>query len=64
MASYKVNATITVEVTNPSALTAFGGGDERSGIESAVQAGLRELPGVAQRYGFRVIDTSASVEPA
>lgn len=64
MTSYKVNATITVEVTNPSVLSAIGGagGDERAQIQAAVNAGLKELPGVAQRYGFRVTDSSATVE--
>jgi hypothetical protein len=67
MTSYKVNATITVEVTNPAALSAIGaagGGDERAGIEAALRAGLKELPGGAQRYGFRIVDSSATVDPA
>ncbi len=52
MTAYTVNATITVS----------GDEDDRAKIEAAVQAGLKELPGVASRYGFTVTDSSASVE--
>lgn len=67
MTKYTVTATLDVEISNPTALEALaggGGGDERSQIQAAVDAGLRELPGVAQRYGFRISDARATVEPA
>jgi hypothetical protein len=57
MTSYKVNATLTVEVANST-------GDDSATIQAAVDAGLKELPGVAQRYGFRITDADATVEPA
>lgn len=67
MATHTVHATITVEITNPSALAAIaalsgGSGDERAQVEAAVNSGLRELPGIAQRYGFRVTESSATVD--
>lgn len=52
MTDYTVHATITVS----------GEEGDRAKIEAAVQAGLKELPGVAGRYGFTVTDSSASVE--
>ena len=66
MTTHTVQATITVEITNPSALSSIssvtgGTGDERAQIEAAVNAGLRELPPIAQRYGFRVVESSATV---
>jgi len=67
MTKYTVTATIDVEGSNPRALAALAGGsggDERSQIQAAVDAGLRELPRVAQRYGFQLSDASATVEPA
>jgi hypothetical protein len=68
--SYTITATITVRITNPTAvatiaaLTGAGGGDERSQLEAAVAAGLKELPGIGQRYGFQVLDSHADVTPA
>ena len=67
MTTHTVQATLTVEITNPSALAAIaaiagGGGDERAQVQAAVNAGLRELPSVAQRYGFRITGSSATVE--
>jgi hypothetical protein len=68
MATHTISATITVEITNPSALAAVSaisggtGGDERAQVQAAVNAGLRELPSIAQRYGFRVTESSATVE--
>lgn len=63
MATHTVNATLTVEITNATALSAIGasGADERAAVQAAVQAGLKELPSVAQRYGFRILDSSATV---
>lgn len=51
MSDYTVNATITVK----------GDGTDRSKVQSAVDAGLKELNGVAQRYGFTIVDSSATV---
>ena len=67
MTTYTVNATIEVEITNPSALNAIasltgGSGDERSKVQSAVDAGLKELPGIGNRYGFAVKSATATVE--
>jgi hypothetical protein len=67
MTTYTVNATIQVDVTNPAALDAIahvsgGSGDERSKIQSAIDAGLKELPGIGRRYGFDVKSASATVE--
>ena len=63
MTSYTVKATITTEVGNSAALQAFGGGaDEASQIQAAVDAGLKELRGIAGRYGFTITDASATVE--
>lgn len=52
MTDYTVTATVTVS----------GSEGDRAKIEAAVQAGLKELPAVASRYGFTVTDSSASVE--
>ena len=67
MTTHTVHATFTVEVTNPSALAAIaslagGSGDERAQVEAAANAGLRELPSIVQRYGFRITDSSATVD--
>ena len=66
--SYVITATITVQVTNPSAVRAIAAvsgagvsGDERADLEAAVGAGLKELPGLVQRYGFQVVDSHAVV---
>ena len=48
----------TVHVT----LTVSGEATDRATIQSAVDAGLRELPGLAARYGFTVSDASASID--
>lgn len=62
MATHRITANLTVEVTNPSTLAAIaGGGDERAAVEAALEAGLKELPAIAQRYGFRILDSSVSV---
>ncbi|MEO6533810.1 MAG: hypothetical protein ABIO06_09585 [Pseudolysinimonas sp.] len=65
--SYTVTATITVRITNPttvtaiSAMTGGGSGDERSQLQAAMDAGLKELPGIGQRYGIQVLDSHADV---
>ncbi len=70
MGSYTVTATITFDITNPSALQAIAalggstGGDELAQVEAAVRSGLRELPRVAERYGFRISASDASVVAA
>ena len=62
MATHTINATITVEVTNPTTLQALGGsGDEAAQVQGAVDAGLKELRSIAQRYGFRIVDADATV---
>ena len=63
MTTHTVHATITVEVSNSSILGSIGGGgDERSQVERALQAGLRELPAIGQRYGFTIIGSEVSVD--
>jgi len=65
MTSYRVNAELTVEVTDPAAVRRLGAGeDEQGAIQRALDAGLRELPGVAARYGLKVSDATATVEPS
>lgn len=54
MADYTVHATLTVS----------GDAVDRAAIQSALDAGLRELPGLAARYGFTVSDASATIEDA
>lgn len=54
MTDYTVNAKITVS----------GGDDDRAKIQDAVDAGLRELNGIASRYGFTITSSSATVEAA
>jgi hypothetical protein len=66
MTSYTVTATITTEITDAAALSAIGGssGDDTAKVQSAVDAGLQELRGIASRYGFTITDASAVVEPS
>jgi hypothetical protein len=52
MTDYTVNAKITVS----------GGDDDRAKIQAAVDAGLKELNGIASRYGFTITDSSATVD--
>ena len=66
MSTHTVNATITVEITNPAVLAAIPGvsaaaGDERAQLQAAVDAGLRELTSLGGRYGFSVTDATATV---
>jgi hypothetical protein len=70
MGSYTVRATITFEITNPSALQAVAalagttGGDEPALVDAVVRSGLRELPKVADRYGFSISASDATVDVA
>jgi|GEM_PF-2275285 len=52
MSEYTVRATLTVS----------GDTVDRSTVQSALDAGLKELPGLAARYGFTITDASATVE--
>ena len=63
MSTHTITATITVDITNPAMLKSIGGGsgDEREQVQAAINAGLRELPSIAQRYGFRITESSATV---
>ena len=63
MSTHTITATIVVDITNPAALNAVGGssGDERAQVQAAINAGLRELPSIAQRYGFKITESSATV---
>lgn len=69
MTNYTVTATFTVHADSPAALkgiaalTGASAGDERSQIESAVNVGLKEVPGLVRRYGFTVTDATATVTP-
>ena len=51
MATHTVQATITVETDM-----------DREKIQAALDAGLKELPGIACRYGFTITDSSATVD--
>ncbi|HEY4224575.1 MAG TPA: hypothetical protein VGM70_02055 [Pseudolysinimonas sp.] len=59
--TYQVDVTLTVQVTNPAAarsIAALSGsatGDERADVQAAIAAGLKELPQMVERYGFRVL---------
>jgi hypothetical protein len=70
MASYTVTATITFDITNPSAfqaiasLTGSTGGDERDQVEAIARSALMQLPTVAERYGFHITAGDAMVETA
>lgn len=52
MTTYTVQASLTVS----------GDSVDRSMLEGALDAGLRELPALAARYGFEVRDATARVE--
>ncbi len=54
MTDYTVRATITVS----------GDTVDRATIQGALDAGLKELPGIASRYGFTITDARADVEEA
>ena len=70
MTNYTVTATFTVSPDSPEALARVpalagsSGADERSQIEAAANAGLKEIPGLVRRYGFTVTDASATVTEA
>lgn len=52
MTDYIVRATLTVS----------GDSVDRATIQQALDAGLKELPGVAARYGFTITDATADIE--
>jgi hypothetical protein len=52
MTDYTVRATLTVS----------GDSVDRATIQQALDAGLKELPGVASRYGFTITDAKADIE--
>jgi hypothetical protein len=52
MTDFTVNATITVS----------GDTGDLPKIQAAVDAGLKELPSVASRYGFTITGADATVE--
>jgi hypothetical protein len=52
MTEFTVHATITVE----------GDSADRARIQSGLDAGLKELPGIASRYGFTVTDATATID--
>ena len=54
MTDYTVHATLTVS----------GDSVDRASIQRALDAGLKELPGVASRYGFTITDARADIEEA
>ena len=54
MSEYTIRATITVT----------GGEADRAKIQAGLDAGLRELPGVASRYGFTITDAHAEIDDA
>jgi len=51
---YIVHATLTVS----------GDASDRAKIQAGLDAGLKELPGVASRYGFTITDASATIDEA
>lgn len=53
MTDYIVRATVTVS-----------GDIDRAMIQSTLDAGLKELPGLASRYGITVTDASATIDEA
>lgn len=52
MTEYIVRATITVS----------GDGVDRQKLQTVLDAGAKELPGLASRYGYTITDVEASVE--
>ena len=70
MSNYSVTVSMTVQVSNPSAVAAVAairgatGADERGQVQAAADAGLDELTTVARRYGFTISEASARVTPA
>lgn len=62
---YVVDASFTVEVTNPTVVAAIGGGgDELAQVQAAANAGLKELQSIAGRYGFTITGSTANVRSA
>ena len=54
MTDYTVRATLTVS----------GDNIDRAKIQSLLDSGLKELPGVASRYGITITDADASIDEA
>lgn len=52
MTDYIVTATITVS------------GADRAQLQSTLDAGTKELPGLASRYGVTITDVSATIDEA
>lgn len=52
MTDYTVTATLTVS----------GATADREKIQAALDAGLKELPGLASRYGFTVTHADADIQ--
>jgi len=51
MTDYTVTATLKVSTDA-----------DRARVQSLLDQGVKELPGIASRYGFTITDTSISVE--
>ena len=45
-------------------ITVSGEGIDRARLQSILDAGLKELPGFAARYGVTVTDASATIDDA
>jgi len=54
MTDYTVRATLTVS----------GDSVDRAKIQQALDAGLKELPGVASQYGFTITNATAETDEA
>jgi hypothetical protein len=52
MTDYTVNANLTVR----------GGSIDRDRLQTLLDAGLAELPGIASRYGITIVTSEATVE--
>ena len=68
--AYTVTASFTAKIANSataartSAVDNSIGNGERLQIDAAARAGLRELKGIALRYGFEISDEHVTVEEA
>ena len=65
--SYTVTANFTVDVTDPSAVSAIAAttgvpaGDELAQVQAMANVGLHELESIARRYGLSVSNSNAQV---
>jgi len=65
--SYTVDATLVVDVSNPTAVAAlaaagaWSGGDQKAQVQAVADLGLQELQTVARRYGITISESSARV---